>query len=136
MNFGRVEGCTDFVQRSPFPGEFDIGVIALPADAGDGQQFSSGGGDGEGRLFSVGGRGQYAKSVHAGWGEQDIPARGGRESRRTPGAGGGDPSVLLEYEGFGGKVIFVGHYAGVQPKLLLSLERAGSVNQVSGETTG
>src|SRR5712671_5392925 len=136
MHFGRVESCTDFVQRSPFPGEFDIGVIALPADAGDGQQFPSRCGDGEGRLFSVGGRGQYAKSVDAGWGEQDIPARRGRESRRTPGAGSGDPSVLLEYEGFGGEVILVGDDAGVQPKLLLSLERAGRVDQVSGETTG
>src|SRR5258707_849070 len=135
MHFARVESRTDLIQGSPLPGEFDIGGIALPADAGDRHQFPSGSGDGESGLFSLRGGRQHSKRVDTGWREQDIPARWGREIRRTSGTGTGDPSVLLQYERFGRKVILVGNPASVQPKLLYILERIRSIDQIGSKTT-
>ena len=136
MDVARVEGRTDLIERSPLPSEFDIRGIALLADPGDGQQLSSRSGDGEGRLFRVRGGDEHSKRVDAGWREQDVPTGRGRESRRTRGAGTGDPSVLLEYERFGCEVILVGDHTRLQPKLLPILERVGGVDQVGSETTG
>src|SRR5260370_11843040 len=122
MHFARVESRTVLIQGSPLPAEFDIGGIALPADAGDRHQFPSGSGDGESGLFSLRGGRQHSKRVDTGWREQDIPARWRREIRRTSGTGAGDPSVLLQYERFRRKLILVGNPTSPQPTLLSLLQ--------------
>ena len=53
---GAIDGCADFVERVPVPGEFDFGGIALFRNAGDGDEFPSGGEDVEGVFGRIVGR--------------------------------------------------------------------------------
>ena len=136
LHLRRVKSSANFVQRDPFPYEFDIGGASLLADAGDGDEFPFGGGNSK-RWFvgCVGGQNRV-NGVDSGWGEKDIPAWGWDQARRTRGRCGRDPPMMLEDEIFGRDVVFVRDDSSLQEVLLWSFEIGGGANQVGGETAG
>jgi len=125
VEFAGEESVSDFVERDPLPGKLDIGNVVLLADAGDGDEFALGGGNGDRGLAGICGGDEIADSFDAGGSQDDVPARRGNETGRAGGGGGGDPSVTLQDQVFGGKIILVGDDAGTKNKLLLGVEGLG-----------
>ena len=58
--------------------------------------------------------------------EGEVPARGRFRGWRTGDVGRGNPSVMLQGDGIGRKVIVVGNGSSAQKKLLRGAEGSGS----------
>ena len=127
-----VERGANFVEGNPSPGEIDIGDAALLADTGDGDEFSSRDGDGEGWL---GGRfrgNQGADRVYASGSQKNVPAGLRGKAWRTRDCAGGNQAAALQYQIFGGDIVFVGEDSGLEDELLGGFECVGRGDQVGG----
>src|SRR5579863_1067019 len=69
-----IEHGSDLVQGDPAPSEFYVGYIALPGDAGDGDQLAAGGGNAERLLLGVAGSNETLQRIHTCGCEHYIPA--------------------------------------------------------------
>lgn len=80
MDVAGIKSGADFVERGPFPGEFDVGCGAIFADAGDSNEFAASYRNGDRRLGGFIGGDLSADAIDTSGSEDDVPARRRRES--------------------------------------------------------
>ena len=131
-----VEGGTDFILRSPAPGEFDIGDVAVLADAGDAYQFPSRRGYVENLFAGFAAAHEVVKGVDAQRSEGDFPAgrwsHVGRARRRRT----NNPAAMLQDQILRRGEFLARDRARVQQELLGDGESVGSSNEGGGQAAG
>ena len=131
-----VECCANFIQWRPLPLEINIRCVVLLADSGDAEKLPASHRNTE--ILPAGGIAgdQVAEGVDAKRSESDVPAWRRNEIGGAGDIGAGDPTVALEHEVVGGKVVLVGNDSSSQPELLWGLECLRAGDEVDGQTAG
>ena len=124
----------NFVQRNPFPNEFNIGEVPLLCHSGDGHHLSSCRRNDERLFFSAARSDESLKRVDAGRCQGHIPARRGRKRRRASHFAAGNPTSMLHSHIWLRGVLVICDHTNIELKLLRRAKSVGGSDQVGGKT--
>jgi len=133
MHVTSVERSAHLVQRHPSPSEVHISHVAVLADAGNRDEFSTCGDNAE-PLAGIVAANQVAKRLHPDGSEDNLPARWRSYFSNAIRRRAFDPAALLENKVFRGKIVFIGDETGAEPKLLHRLEIFRATDEVGCQT--